>query len=299
MQKVLVIAGPTASGKSSLGVELARRFNGEVISADSRQVYRGLDIGTGKITKREMKGIPHHLLDVASPRKAFSAGGFAKMAHAAIREIARRGKLPIVVGGTGFYIDVLFGRIALPEVAPDAKLRARLSRKTAPQLFAMLKKADPRRAKAMDTPSERNNKVRLIRALEVFKARSAPMRESISPSYDSLWIGIAPTDTVLRLKIETRLTERLKKGMVKEAVRLHASGLSYKRMKELGLEYRSLARFLQKEITREQLETELRGDIRRYARKQRGYWKRNKDIRWFDPKVTKKIAMVVATWKKN
>jgi tRNA dimethylallyltransferase len=300
MQKVLVIVGPTASGKSALGVELARRFNGEVISADSRQVYRGLDIGTGKITKREMKGIPHHLLDVASPRKAFSAGDFAKMAQAAIREIARRGKLPIVVGGTGFYIDALFGRITLPEVAPDAKLRARLSRKTAPQLFAMLKKADPRRAKAMDTPSERNNKVRLIRALEIAAARGSTTTHPRGPlGYEALWIGVERGDAELRTRINKRLKERLKKGMVKEAVRLHAEGLSYKRMRELGLEYRSLARFLQKEITREQLETELRGDIRRYARKQRSYWKRNKDIRWFDPKQTKKIAMTVAKWKKS
>ncbi|MHB1087031.1 MAG: tRNA (adenosine(37)-N6)-dimethylallyltransferase MiaA, partial [Minisyncoccota bacterium] len=202
MQKVLVIVGPTASGKSALGVELAHRFHGEVISADSRQVYRGLDIGTGKITKKEMRGILHHLLDVVSPRKAFSAADFATMAHAAIREITRRGKLPIVVGGTGFYIDALFGRITLPEVAPDAKLRARLSRKTAPQLFAMLKKADPRRAKAMDTPSERNNTVRLIRALEVASAKDRPLQSAkVGPLHDALWVGIAPNDAVLRERI--------------------------------------------------------------------------------------------------
>ncbi len=299
MEKVLIIVGPTASGKSALGVKLGRRFDGEVISADSRQVYRGLDIGTGKISKREMQNVPHHLLDVASPRKTFSAGDFAKKARAAAEDISKRGKLPIVVGGTGFYIDALLGRISLPEVSPDALLRKRLSRKTAPQLFAMLKKADPLRAKTMDTASERNNKIRLIRALEIARAhRKTPMTELRTPSYDVLWIGVAPEDSELKVRINRRLIERLKSGMVREARQLHAGGLSYKRMKELGLEYRSLARFLQKEITRKQLESELQSDIWRYARKQIGYWKRNKDIQWFSPKQSKKIVATVAKWKK-
>lgn len=300
MQKVLIIVGPTASGKSALGVALARRFDGEVISADSRQVYRGLDIGTGKISRREMQNVPHHLLDVASPRKTFSAGDFAKKARAAVEDISKRGKLPIVVGGTGFYIDALLGRIALPDVPPDTKLRARLAKKTASELYTMLKKMNPLRAKAMSTSSERNNKVRLIRALEIARAHlKTPMMELRTPSYDALWIGVERSDAELRARIDKRLKERLKKGMTKEAVRLHAGGLSYKRMKELGLEYRSLARFLQKEITREQLERELQSDIWRYARKQIGYWKRNKDIRWFNPNQPKKIATAVTKWRKS
>ena len=162
-QKVLVIVGPTSSGKSAIAVELARKFDGEVISADSRQVYKGLNIGTGKISKREMRGVRHHLLDLESPRKTFTAQDFVEKGRRAIEEIARRKKLPIVAGGTGFYIDALLGRIALPNVAANAKLRAKLEVKTAAQLLTMLKKRDPRRAKTIDP----HNKRRLIRALEI------------------------------------------------------------------------------------------------------------------------------------
>src|SRR5580693_2616583 len=130
MQKVLVIVGPTASGKSALAVALAKKFKGEIISADSRQVYRGLNIGTGKITKREMRGVPHHLLDVVSPKKIFTAHDFVTHARRAISNIAKRGKLPIIAGGTGFYIDALVGRIVLPDVPVDEKLRARLEKKS-------------------------------------------------------------------------------------------------------------------------------------------------------------------------
>src|SRR3989344_2993718 len=162
-QKVLIIVGPTSSGKSALAVELARRFNGEVISADSRQVYKGLDIGTGKVTKREMRGVRHHLLDVASPKRVFTAHDFAERARAAIEDIASRGKLPVIAGGAGFYIDAFVGRIVLPEAPANAALRARLETKTAARLFALLKKKDPRRAKTI----EPRNKRRLIRALEI------------------------------------------------------------------------------------------------------------------------------------
>lgn len=294
MQKVVVIVGPTASGKSALGVELARRFNGEVISADSRQVYKGLDIGTGKITKREMKGVPHHLLDIASPKKTVSAGDFTRLARKAIIDIGKRGKLPIVVGGTGFYIDALTGRISLPAVAPNAKLRAQLSKRTAAQLFSILKRADPKRARMMDTPSERNNKVRLIRAIEI--AKSGSKAHDTKPEYDILWIGVQPKGTVLRAKITKRLKDRIKAGMITEAIVLHKKGLSFKRMKELGLEYRSLARFLLGEISQADMRKELESDIWRYARKQIGYWKRNKDIEWFDPKAASKVIRAVTRW---
>jgi tRNA dimethylallyltransferase len=294
--RVLIIVGPTASGKSALAVRLARKFNGEVISADSRQVYRGLNIATGKITKREMKGVPHHLLNVTSPKKQFSANDFKNQASNAIVQILDVGKLPIVVGGTGFYIDALLGRITLPNVPPNPTLRARLKKKTAAQLFTQLKCADPKRAAMLSTPSERNNKVRLIRALEIASAIGKTSIPRTPLAYEVLWIGIAPRDDVLRKNITVRLFARMREGMVQEAKQLHKNGLSYKRMEELGLEYRSLARLLQKKITRTEFESELRSDIWRYARKQIGYWKRNKDITWFDPKDATKIEKRVGMW---
>jgi tRNA dimethylallyltransferase len=297
MQKVLVIVGPTASGKSALAVALAKKFDGEVISADSRQVYRGLDIGTGKITKREMKGVAHHLLDVASPKRNFSAGDFAKRARAAIASISKLEKLAVLAGGTGFYIDALLGRIPLPEVKPDPKLRARLQKRTAAQLYALLKTRDPKRAKLMDTPSERNNKVRLIRALEIAAVEVGPRYfAEVGPRHNALWVGIRPTQKEMERRIRTRLEARMRLGLVAEGKRLHAGGLSYKRMEELGLEYRALSQLLQNEISREDFEEELFRNIRRYAKKQLAYWKRNKAIRWYAPQQKERVARDVAAW---
>ncbi|MBP9757624.1 MAG: tRNA (adenosine(37)-N6)-dimethylallyltransferase MiaA [Candidatus Pacebacteria bacterium] len=296
--KAVVIVGPTASGKSALAIRLAKKFNGEVVSADSRQVYKGLNVGTGKVTKKEMWGVPHHLLDVVSPKKTFSAGDFVRLARYAIVDITKRGKLPIVVGGTGFYIDALFGRIELPEVPPNPALRRKLEGKSAAQLFALLKKKDPKRARAMDTPSERNNAVRLIRAIEIASAskpKNVPEFDS-STSYDALWVGVSPSATVLEKKIKVRLLARMKAGMVAEARKLKREGVSYKRMRELGLEYRSLADLLENRITKDEFITTLLSEIRRYARKQTGYWNRNRDIEWFDPKQAKNVETTVKLW---
>ncbi|MDP2648859.1 MAG: tRNA (adenosine(37)-N6)-dimethylallyltransferase MiaA, partial [bacterium] len=227
------MVGPTSSGKSALAVDLARRFVGEVISADSRQVYRGLDIGTGKITKREMRGVPHHLLDVASPKRVFTAADYVRLARRACSGILQNTRIPIVAGGTGFYIDALVGRTSLPDVPVNKKLRMLLDKKTTAQLFALLKKRDPRRAKTID----RHNKHRLIRALEIAHAVGrVPMIELRTQSFDTLWIGIAPPMDKLRADIARRLRARLRRGMVAEAKRLHARGLSYRRMESLGLE---------------------------------------------------------------
>ncbi|MDR3571540.1 MAG: tRNA (adenosine(37)-N6)-dimethylallyltransferase MiaA [Candidatus Pacebacteria bacterium] len=296
-QKILVIVGPTASGKTALGIELAKKFAGEIISADSRQVYRGLDIGTGKVTKREMRGVPHYLLDIASPKRTVTAHEFATKARRAIRTIAASGSLPIIVGGTGFYIDTLLGRISLPDVPPNPAFRKRLQKKTAAHLYALLKKKDPRRAKSMDTPSERNNKVRLIRALEIAVA-GKPRAELPKAEFDVLWIGISPKESALEERIMRRLKARMKIGMLAEATRLHKQGLSFKRMEELGLEYRALARLQQKKIDRKQFDEELFREIRRYAKRQIVYWKRNTEVHWYDPRQKTKIASKVASWLK-
>lgn len=292
-QKILVLLGPTSSGKSALAVELARALNGEVISADSRQVYRGLDIGTGKITKREMTGVRHHLLDVASPRKTFTAHEYVVAARRAIQEIASRGKLPIIAGGTGFYIDALVGRIVLPSVPADLKLRAKLEKKTAAQLFALLKKRDPRRAKTI----EPHNKRRLVRALEIVSALGfVPQSTENGSLYNVLWIGITPPKKQLEKSMSVRLSARFKQGMIAEAKHLRTSGLSYKRMESFGLEYRALSRLLRKEISRQEFEQELLRDIRRYAKRQITYWKRNQNIKWFKKPQKSKITKEIREW---
>lgn len=275
---VLVVTGPTATGKSALAVKLAKQRNGEVISADSRQVYKGLDIGTGKITKREMQGVPHHLLDVCSPKRVFTAHDFVRLGREAIVDIHARGKLPIICGGTGFYIDALLGRVSLAEVGRDDALREKLATKTAAQLFALLGRRDPQRATAMDTPSERNNKVRLIRALEI--ALSPAQKSAFgaiaknTDMYDVEWHYVDRSDAVLKRRIHDRLVARMKAGMVPEAKRLHAQGLSWKRMEALGLEYRYLSRYLRGSITRAQLREILEREIWHYAKRQRAWWRR-------------------------
>src|SRR3989338_5971031 len=291
--KVLVILGPTSSGKSALAVELARKFDGEVISADSRQVYRGLTIGTGKISKREMKGVPHHLLDEVSPHRIFTADDFVNRARTAVRDVLKRGKLPIVAGGPGFFIDALVGRIVLPNVPPNKKLRVQLEKKSAAQLYALLKRKDSQRAKNI----EPRHKRRLIRALEIAASiGKSPTARSYLAVYDAFWVGIVPPVKELEKKIAIRLFARIRQGIVAEAKRLHAAGLSYKRMEQLGLEYRSLARLLQGIITRKQMVEELNRSIRKYAIRQMRYWKRNKDVRWFKTGDDGRIATRVRSW---
>ncbi len=288
-QKVLILVGPTSSGKSALAVELARKFNGEVISADSRQVYRGLNVGTGKITKREMRGVPHHLLDVASPKKVFTAQDFLKHGRKACSSILRNTRIPIIVGGTGFYIDALVGRITLANVPVDKKLRARLEKKTPPQLFALLQRKDPRRAKVID----RHNPHRLIRALEIASHTKGAAYTKAEPLYDVLWLGIALPREALNKKIDARLRSRIRGGMVAEAKRLRKKGLSFKRMKELGLEYRVLASLLQKKTTEQKFEQQLSSDIKHFAKRQMTYWRRNKDIKWIELKNKEKFTAAV------
>ncbi|MFA6601514.1 MAG: tRNA (adenosine(37)-N6)-dimethylallyltransferase MiaA, partial [Candidatus Paceibacterota bacterium] len=160
---LLIILGPTATGKSDLAVSLARKLNGEIISADSRQVYRGLNIGTGKITKKEMGGIKHYLLDVADPKKTFDVTQYVGLAEKAISEIVAKDKLPIICGGTGYYISALVDGIVFPDVPPNPNLRAKLKLKSTSQLGIILKKLDPERYETIDKKNPR----RLLRAIEI------------------------------------------------------------------------------------------------------------------------------------
>jgi len=275
--KILVVLGPTSSGKSDLAVELALHCNGEVISADSRQVYKGMDLGTGKITKKEMCGIPHHMLDIVSPKSVYNVSKYKIKAQQIITDILKRGKLPILCGGTGFYIDAVVNNIILPEVLPNPKLRKVLEKKSADNLFTMLKKLDPERAKNIDPL----NKVRLVRAIEIAKSLGRVPKVESNQIYNPVYIGLDAPDLTLRERIRTRLQRRLDDGMVAEVKRLHQDGVSYRRLEKFGLEYRNCALFLQKKINKEQLFNNLLTEIFQYAKRQRTWFRRNKNIIWY------------------
>ncbi|MBI1957194.1 MAG: tRNA (adenosine(37)-N6)-dimethylallyltransferase MiaA [Candidatus Niyogibacteria bacterium] len=294
-QRLIVIVGPTASGKSALAVKLARKLGGEVISADSRQVYKGLDLASGKITKREMQGVRHYCLDLVSPKKNFTADDYKKCFWNAVTTIQKHGKIPIVVGGTGFYIDAALGRMGTGGAPPNPALRKQLSGKSAEALFQMLEKLDHRRAHDIAAKNEVKNKVRLIRAIEISR-NPINVRHRVSnidtrvqrdsapcvDAHEIRWLGIAHGGRALRKKIRARLEARMKAGMVAEIKRLHRSGVSWKRLDELGLEPRWIARYLQGKLTKEQMLYHLENAIWRYSKWQMMWFKRNEAIRWQD-----------------
>ena len=292
--KLLIILGPTSSGKTALSIQLAKKYNGEIISADSRQVYKGLDLGTGKVTKKEMAGVPHHLLDVANPKQIFTVSDYKALADIAIQDIHSRGKLPILVGGTGFYIDTVTSGMVLPEVAINKKLRAVLEKLDINALSLRLEKIDPVRAESID----RKNKVRLVRAIEVATALGkVPSLQKLPAPYQTLKIGLDMPDELLKDRIDIRLKERIKAGMLKEASQLHTKGLSWKRMEALGLEYRAMANLLRKKIEKKEFEVRLALDIWHYAKRQRTWFRRDKKIAWFNPMQKSSVKEINATVK--
>lgn len=295
-QKLIVILGQTATGKSALAVKLARKFGGEIVSADSRQVYRGLALGTGKITKHEMRGVPHHMLDVADPKKQFDVFQYKKITDKIIADIASRGKTAIICGGTGLYIDAVVNGITIPEVPPNIKLRKRLENKKVKQLFDILKKLDPHRAASIDAKNSR----RLIRAIEIATALGAVPAYKLKPtSYKLLKIGIKLPEANLKQNIKKRLIKRLKMGMVAEAVGLHKQGLSWKRMELLGLEYKYMALYLQKKISKAEMLAGIEKASSKYAKRQMTWFKRDKNIKWFEPKNVEIIKKEVASFITN
>ncbi len=274
MKKVIVILGQTATGKSDLAVKIAKKIDGEIISADSRQVYKSLDIGTGKITKKEMKGVPHHLLGVVIPKKKFTVSEYQKLAISAIAEIIKKGKIPIICGGTGFYVDAVTKGVVFPEVPPNLKLRKGLEKKTAPELFKMLRKIDKIRAKTID----QKNKVRLIRAIEIAKALGkVPKIKQTKSEYRFIKVGLYLPENLLKNKIEKRVKQMFKAGLLNEIKKLKKSGVSDRRLRELGFEYYN--------PTPEKVITE----TIKYSKRQMTWFKRDKKIKWFVPDEHKKI----------
>jgi tRNA dimethylallyltransferase len=332
---IVAIVGPTASGKSELAVRLAKKYNGEIISADSRQAYRGLDIGSGKVRGKWLslhycevasgdrgnpvkhngiasssdrdrssrndklifiyKNIPHHCIDYVSPKKRYTVVDFQQCANKAIADIRARGKIPFLVGGTGFYIDAVLNNAQFPSVPANKVLRKKLEHLSAKELFAMLKRKDVRRAVAIDP----HNKRRLIRALEIIAVVKKPIPLVPTEYYEKLRLasrrsgsqenvvvlGIKKNKKMARNAIAKRINTMLKRGLVAETKKLHAAppagiGLSWKRIAEFGFEYRLPALFLQKKISRKELEEQLVKENWRYAKRQMTWWRHHADVHW-------------------
>ncbi len=289
-KKVVVILGPTAVGKSDMAVFLAKKYRGEVISADSRQVYKGLDIGTEKITKKEMASIPHHLLDIEDPKKTFNANKFLKISKQKIKDILKRGNLPIICGGTGFYINLLTENIELLSVKPNKRLRKILGTKKIEELVLDLKNKDPEAFKKIDI----KNKIKVIRALEIIEelGKFEDVKKG-KKEFDFIKIGLDTESDILKSKIKIRLEKRIKKGLVKEVKKLYENGLSFEKLESFGLEYRYVSKFIKKEISKEELLRTLETEIWHYAKRQRTWFKRDKEIKWFKPEEKEKIEKEV------
>jgi len=276
--KLIVILGPTASGKSSLAVKLAKEFNGEIISADSRQIYRGMDIGTAKITKKEMEGIPHYLIDIVRPDQDFTLAQFKKEAIKIIRDIQKRGKLPFLVGGTGLYIQSIVDNLKIPEVKPNKKLREKLEKRTSERLFNQLKKLDPESVKIVD----RNNKRRIIRALEVCLLTKKPFseqRKKDQPLFDILQIGLSVEHKILERRIKQRASKMVRNGLTKEVEKL-AKKYDPKLPAMSGIGYQEIIPYFKKEISLEQAKELIALHTRQYARRQATWFRRDKRIHW-------------------
>lgn len=278
--RVIAIVGPTSSGKSDYAVKLAKKIAGEIVSADSRQVYKELNLSSGKITVKEMCGIPHHMLDVISLKKNFSVSDYQKLAYQKIDDIIGRGKIPIICGGTGFYIQSIVDGIILPEVKENKSLRKKLEKKSLSELQNKLKKLDSTRFRTID----RQNKVRLIRAIEIAEQIGKVPKIKKSPKYIVEQIGLFCDSEILKNKIKNRLHDRIKKGMVNEIKKIHQSGISWKKLENIGLECRFISLYLQNKISHEQMIFELENKIYQYAKRQMTWFKKDKRILWVENK---------------
>jgi tRNA dimethylallyltransferase len=333
--KIIVILGPTASGKSDIAIKLAKKFNGEIISADSRQIYREMDISTGKVDADKIvphsptpspargrgwleepgegnfysKGIPHYMIDIISPKTKFSAAQFKKKVDKIIPAILKRGKNPIICGGTGFWIKAIVDNMTYPEVRPDWKLRNKLRNKKAQDLFRMLKKLDPQRAKSID----KNNKVRLIRAIEICGSIgkvpalscNCERNEAISRlpqslrsfamtnKYEFLQIGISLPKEKLQKNIKKRLKQRFEAGMIEEVKKLKKQGLSWKKIQSFGLGYFWIPLYLQNKLSYEKLFENVYSAEKDYAKRQMTWFKKDERIVWLkNYKEIEKEAML-------
>lgn len=281
LRGVVAIVGTNASGKSELALHLAKKFSGEIVSADSRQVYRGLQLGTGKVSTEERSAIPHHLLDVVNVGEEFSLALYQRLAYEAIEEIMVRGALPIIVGGTGLYTQAVIDGYQLVDVPPNLRLRAELSGKATEELADMVRAISPETASRI----ELHNKRRIIRALEICYggvAYSSTRRRQAR--FRSLQLGLTWPWHTLCDRIDRRLRRRIEMGMIDEVQELLGAGTPARVLDELGLEYRYVLRYLTGEYKSEaELCEKLGMAIRKFARRQMSWFRRDPRIVWLNP----------------
>ena len=276
LPKVVAVVGTNASGKSALGIELAKKYNAEIISADSRQVFRGLDLGSGKVTPEETQGVPHHLIDVREPNEFFSMADFQRMAYREIDEIRGRGCLPMIVGGTGLYVDSVLDGYLLSDKEPDLAYRAELEKLTTPQLYDMLLELKP------DVQVEKNNRNRVMRIIERIHDGddATPGKQA---RFESLRLGVSWPREVLNQRIDERLERRLEQGMIEEVQRLMDEGATTEFLLGLGLEYKFITQYLIGEIPDKQVMLDkLAIAIKQFAKRQMTWFRRNPEIVWLD-----------------
>ena len=291
-QKVIVICGPTASGKTALSIELAKKINGEIVSCDSMQIYKEMDIGTAKPTKEEMQEIPHYMINTIFPNERYSVADYKKDAKKAIREIIKKGKVPIIVGGTGLYVDSLIYEIEYPDIKFDEKYRQELEEQVQKdgleKLYNKAKKIDP---EAMLKISS-NDKKRILRVLEIYKATGKTKTEQErksrekEPEFDYLVYGLNMPREKLYERINLRVDIMIKQGLIKEVEEI------YKKYNEFptamqGLGYKEVVEYLEGHLTKEKMIEKIKQETRRYAKRQMTWFRKNKQTIWLDTENTK------------
>ena len=286
MNRLVAIVGPTGVGKSRLALHLAQTFNGEIVSADSRQVYRHMDIGTAKPTPRELSLVPHHLIDIVNPDENFSLSQYQQLAYEAIEDIQRRDKLALLVGGSGLYVWAVLEGWGIPEVPPDSELRHSLERKAVEvgkdKLYQELMKVDPVAAQRIDPRNVR----RTIRALEVYRTTKTPssqLQYKKAPLFDILIIGLTTDRAELYRRIDLRVDTMMKQGLVAEVKKLVAMGYDFNLPAMSGIGYKQIGMLLRDELTLASAIQQIKFETHRFARHQYGWFRLKDDrIKWFD-----------------
>ena len=271
-KNLAVILGPTASGKTQLAAKLANDLHGEIISADSRQVYKNMDIGTGKDLNQYIingRRIPYHLIDIVAPESEFNLFEFQNRFYKTFSELIEKKILPVLVGGTGLYLESVLTGYNMPHAPMDQELRKELSQKSKDELQKMLLALKPQ----LHNKTDLEDSERLIRAIEIERARSAK-DQTQKPDINAVVFGIRWERSTLRQRITVRLKERLEQGMIEEVMKLHTAGLTWKKLESFGLEYRFIYQYLKKKITFDEMKNRLNTAIHQFAKRQETWFRR-------------------------